>query len=181
MTTYIGNYKDHFDLDSLANTVKSTAGDRRVFDGSYFDMSTAGFSDVMDNWAKANYSLKSIEWFNYYSGVHFPQEISDRFGSLVNATPVKVWISNIRPGKCFPYHWDVDINTEKYVDGKMVRYQMFIEDYQLGHFFVMDDMTLTGYKQGDVYMWNDYREWHAGGNIGFTPKYIFNFLGISND
>jgi hypothetical protein len=42
----------------------------------------------------------------------------------------------------------------------------------------MDDVTMTGYKAGDVFQWHDYREWHAGGNVGFRDKYIFNFLGI---
>jgi hypothetical protein len=181
MTAYIGNYKEHFDFETLVNTVKSCEGDRRVFDGSYFDMTKPGFGEIMNNWSEAKYDLASIEWYNFYSGVHFSKDVGEKFESLFNATAIKVWISNIRPGKCFPYHWDADTNTEKYIEGKMVRYQMFIEDYKLGHFFVMSDTTLTGYKQGDVYKWDDYKEWHAGGNIGFTPKFIFNFLGIKND
>lgn len=181
MTKYVGNFYSSFDLPALTNTVENIEGDRRVFDGSYFDMSKPGFSNILENWTKAEYDLNSIEWFNFYSGVHFENSISEHFGSLFNAKPIKVWISKILPGKCFPYHWDADTNTSSYIEGKMVRYQMFIEDYKLGHFFVMDDVTLTGYKAGDVYLWDDYRVWHAGGNIGLEPKYIFNFLGINND
>jgi hypothetical protein len=181
MTIYTGNFKNDIELVNLLEEVKSSNGDRRVFVDSYFDMTKPGFNIIMDNWQKAGYELSAIEWFNYYSGTQFNESHTTKFGELINAKPVKVWVSEIRPGKCFPYHWDADTNTDSYVEGKMVRYQMFLEDYKPGHYFVMDDCTLTGYKAGDVYMWDDYRVWHAGGNMGFSTKYIFNFLGISLD
>jgi hypothetical protein len=178
MTLYLGNFQNQIDITQILSEIKNSKGDRRVFDGSYFDMTKPGFDIILDNWKKSDYQLSMIEWFNYYSGIHFNKIHSELFGSIFNAEPIKVWISEIRPGKCFPYHWDADYDTKKYIEDKMVRYQMFIEDYKIGHFFVLDDITLVGYKSGDVYKWKDYRVWHAGGNIGFESKFIFNFLGI---
>jgi len=177
MTTYIGNFANLINIDDLLQEVKSSNGDRRIFEDSYFDVTKPGFSDIMNNWRQADYKMNHIEWFNYYNGVQFSNSYTEKFAAAVNATPVKVWISEIHPGKCFPYHWDVDLDTSNYEEGKMVRYQMMMHDYILGHFFVLEDKTFTGYKKGDVYMWNDYREWHAGGNISFTKKYMYNFLG----
>jgi len=181
MTKYIGNFSEQLKIKNLLATVKETTGDRRTFEGTYFDLSKPGFTEIMDNWSKAEYNLSSIEWFNYYSGIQFSKSYASEFGNLVNAEPVKVWISEIKSGKCFPYHWDVDTDTSMYVEEKMVRYQMMLEDYVLGHFFVLDDITLTGYKMGDVYQWDNYKDWHGGGNISFTNKYTFNFLGKHND
>lgn len=180
MTKFIGNYSKDIDLSAIITEVKSSAGDKRVFDGSYFDMSKGGFKEIMDQWLAAGYDMGSIEWFNYYSGQQFNASHTDKFGQLFNAIPVKVWVSEIRPGKCFPKHWDADSDTSEYVEGKMVRYQMFLEDYKIGHYFLLEDLTLVGYKAGDVFQWQDYKEWHAGGNIGFEPKFIFNFLGFAN-
>ena len=181
MTVYIGNFSESINLDQLVKEVKQNKGDRRTFQDSYFDTSINEFNNILTNWNDAEYDISCIEWFNYYNGVQFSTEYTKIFSSLVNATPVKVWVSEILPGKCFPYHWDVDTNTSLYVGNKMVRYQMMVEDCVLGHYFVLDDVTLTGYKKGDVYKWNDYKEWHGGGNISFVNKYIYNFLGISND
>lgn len=181
MAEYLGNYKNSFDLKALLDTVNSKNGDKRTFSGETIPINEPGFNEICQNWIDAGYNFDAIEWYNYYLGKDFSEEIGDSFGKIFNARPVKVWISKITPGKLFPIHWDVDKNTVRFVDNKMARYQMFIDDYHHGHFFVMDDATLTGYAAGDVYKWNDYREWHAGGNIGFLDKFIFNFLGISND
>jgi len=178
---YQKNIANLIDTKGLLRTIKSAEGDRRSYDPEFFNLAVEGFKEVSDNWANAKYDPSSIEWFNYYSGVHFSNGFTKEFASMFNAEPIKVWVSEIRPGKCFPYHWDVDTDTSKYVEGKMVRYHMHLDDYKFGHFFVLENEYLSGYKAGDVYRWSDYRVWHGGGNIGETPKYIFNFLGIDND
>lgn len=175
------NVSDIVDTKTLLETVKQATGDHRTFDESFFDLDYAGFKEVSDNWTKAGYDESSIEWFNYYSGVHFDESYTSKFAEAVNATPVKVWVSEIKPGKCFPYHWDVDKDTSRYVEGKMVRYHMYLDEYKFGHFFILENDYLSGHAAGDTFKWRDYRVWHAGGNIGAEPKYIFNFLGIQND
>lgn len=177
MTQYIGNFSEFIDLNKLIEEVKQSSGDRRTAQESYFDKNVADFNEILNNWKNAEYDVSCIEWFNYYNGVQFSTEHTNIFSSLINAEPIKVWVSEILPGKCFPYHWDVDVNTSTYIENKMVRYQMMLEDCVLGHYFVLDDITLTGYKKGDVYKWNDYKAWHGGGNISFVNKYIYNFLG----
>lgn len=181
MTQYLGNYKSQFNLDEILDEIKSSSGDQRTVSKETIPINDSGFAEIVQNWIDAGYNFEAIEWFNYYSETHFSKKFTDKFGLCFNAKPIKVWISKLRPGKIFPIHWDIDKNTSNFIDNKMVRYQMFLEDYHHGHFFVMDDATLTGYKSGDVYKWRDYREWHAGGNIGFVDKYIFNFLGIEYD
>lgn len=178
---YITNVKDIFDLETLYKQIQSSNGDFRSFEDKYFDFKDEDFAEIAENWKNAGYEKSSIEWYNYYSGEHFLQEFAEKFSEIFNAKPVKVWVSKINPGKCFPYHWDADKDKSRYVEGKMVRYHMHIKDYSFGHFFILEDEYISGYTAGDVYKWKDHTVWHAGGNIGAEPKYIFNFLGVIND
>lgn len=176
---YVDNFNDRLDIKSFFEHVAAQEGDRRSFEKQFFDLDSPGFVEIADSWNTAGIQPSSVEWFNYYSGVHFDEEFTNQFADLVGAIPVKVWVSKILPGKFFPRHIDVDYDTEKYVEGKMVRYHMHITNHSFGHFFVLEDLYIAGYKPGDVYQWRDYRVWHAGGNVGQVPKYNFNFLGIA--
>lgn len=177
MAEYITSVADRIDCDQLLDTVYHLDGHRRTFDKSFFDISDSKFGNIGNLWERANYNTNSIEWFNYYSGSDFPEQYSIDFGNLFNADPVKVWISKINPGKCFPIHWDADYNEEQYSGKTLVRYQMFLKDYEFGHIFILEDVPILGYGKGDVWKWRNHTVWHGGVNIGFKPKYIFNFLG----
>jgi hypothetical protein len=177
MAQYIDNISDRLDCNLLLETISSTSGDRRTFDPNFFDIADPKFGTIGDLWNRAGYDVNSIEWFNYYSGKDFPEQYSLDFGNLFNADPIKVWISKIRPGRCFPRHWDADYKEDQYKGKQLVRYQMFLKDYEFGHIFILEDTPILAHKQGDVWRWRNHLVWHGGANIGFKPKYIFNFLG----
>jgi hypothetical protein len=171
------NISDKFDCDELLSIVKDQPGDCRTFDPSFFDLNDKKFGSIGDLWNRAKYENSSIEWFNYYSEKDFPEQFSKDFGDLFNADPIKVWISRINPGKCFPRHWDADYKEDQYTGKELVRYQMFLKDYEFGHIFILEDIPILDQKKGNVWKWRNHLVWHGGANIGFEPKFIFNFLG----
>lgn len=177
MAFYVGNISDKIDCDTLLSTVKDFEGDKRTFDLNFFNLDDPKFGQIGDLWKRAKYENTSIEWFNYYSGKDFPEDYAIQFGNIFNADPVKVWISRIMPGKCFPRHWDADYEEINYEGKQLVRYQLFLRDYQFGHIFILEDTPIIDQKQGDVWQWRNHLVWHGGANIGFENKYIFNFLG----
>ena len=179
MTTYMGNFADKFDCDILLSIAKNNEGDKRTFDPEFFDINDPKFGQIGDLWNRAGYENDSIEWFNYYSGKDFSENYANQFGDLFNADPIKVWISRIRPGRCFPRHWDADYKEDQYQGKDLVRYQMFLKDYEFGHIFILEDTPILAQKKGDVWKWRNHLVWHGGANIGFENKFIFNFLGAS--
>lgn len=177
MSMYINNVSDKINCNLLLDTVNQSLGDRRTIDQALFDLTNPKFNSIMDLWKRAGYQSNSIEWFNYYSGTHFPEQYAIDFGNLFNSNPIKVWISKIYPGRCFPRHWDADYNEDQYTGKQLVRYQMFLEDYKFGHVFILENTPIVAHNQGDVWKWRNHLVWHGGANIGFKPKYIFNYLG----
>lgn len=177
MSFYIDNWKAVFNIQDLMKSVNQCDGDRRTFNKDFFDLSDPGMQEIKNLWESVGYEESSIEWYNYYAGIHFDQLFADKFAEQVNAESLKVWVSKILPGKFFPRHWDVDTDTSKYQDKDIVRYHMHLKDYEFGHFFVLEDEYIAYHNSGDVYKWKNHKVWHAGGNIGITPKFIFNFVG----
>jgi hypothetical protein len=47
---------------------------------------------------------------------------------------------------------------------------MPLQDFQVGHIFLYGETMISGYKSGDVYMFNDERDVHGAANIGHTPR-----------
>jgi hypothetical protein len=175
---FVKNISNIFDCNVLLNQIKDMQGSRRSYDAQYFNVSCKDLSIIFDLWKRSNYFSEDIEWYNYYSGKDFDSIFSDIFSNEFNASPLKVWVSKIMPGKCFPRHWDVDEIEYNINDDQFLRYQLFLSEYKFGHVFILENNIITNQQSGDVWKWRNHRIWHGGVNLGFEPKYIFNYLGI---
>ena len=77
------------------------------------------------------------------------------------------WFVKLYPGEFQIMH--IDPHT---VDVKnLVRYTIFLQDWEPGHIFVWDDKYLSNYKAGDMYEWSDPMTLHAPANIGYNTRY----------
>jgi len=77
------------------------------------------------------------------------------------------WFIKLNPGEFQCMH--VDAHT---LDVKnLVRYTIFLQDWEPGHIFVLDDNYVSNYKAGDAYEWSDPLSIHGPANIGFNPRY----------
>ncbi len=54
------------------------------------------------------YDEHTVEYRHYQSGIHFHKNYELVIGMAVNAKPLMCWVSEIRPGKCTPWHWDIN-------------------------------------------------------------------------
>jgi hypothetical protein len=164
---------DHNTVTSVVDRSEAeAAGDQELLQS---------YRDVIGNWEKAGYDLKQIEWYDYYPGKHFDYSIQEKFEELVGAKPLRVFVSEVWPGKMVPYHWDIeDFEAEWVKLGEMVRYVCFMQEQEPGHLFMLDEEIMYGMPKHSIYQWHSRKNWHAGANCGFKPYYLFHYLGYKS-
>jgi hypothetical protein len=138
---------------------------------------TTEYGIMRQNLIDADYNFSAVEWNNFISGKHFPDNINLEFGKIVNQTVSKSWISQVRPGRCAPYHQDMDDADSSYLKlGKITRYSVFIQQPQFGQGMIVGDTCLYNQTYGFIFKWPDYRDYHAAFNVGLHTQYLFHAM-----
>jgi hypothetical protein len=177
---YSGNISQVVDCDNLINTIKQH--DVLPMHGHMdLDKDNPCYTEYKrqtDMLKHAGYTEDSVEYRHYSSGKHFSKDIEIAISKYVNCNPLMCWISEIRPGKCTPWHNDInpwEIQHKKL--GTLVRYISFISKPQFGHIFVTDSNSYYNELQGNIYQYPDIYTFHAGANVGLVPKYVLTLTG----
>jgi hypothetical protein len=128
--------------------------------------------------SSVGYDDTTVEYRHYQSEKHFDKKWAMRIAEIVGATPLMCWVSEIRPGKCTPWHWDINPweNEHKQL-GTLIRYFCFVSAPAPGHVFVTESDCYYNEPQGSIYQYEDIHAWHAGSNVGIKPKYLLTFTG----
>lgn len=180
MKIYIGNCQDFFDCEDLINEaskheVPTSHGHMELDPDNPFYKDYVQQTEML---RLAGYDESTVEYRHYHSGRHFDEQYVDIIGKIVQATPLMCWLSEIRPGKCTPWHWDINPWEEEHKRlGELVRYFIFVSKPQPGHIFLTEDDAYYMEPQGAIYKYADIHSWHAGGNLGITPKFLMTFIG----
>lgn len=126
----------------------------------------------------AGYNEHTVEYRHYQSGTHFHKNYSTAIGAVVGAAPLMCWVSEIRPGKCTPWHWDINPWEQEHEKlGNLVRYFCFLSRPAPGHIFVTEHDAYYNEPQGTIYQYDHIHAWHAGTNVGLVPKFLLTFTG----
>jgi hypothetical protein len=180
MKTLIGNCEAVFNCDDLLteiskHCVEPSHGHMELGMDNYYYVDYQKQTQTLKN---AGYDSTTVEYRHYQAGKHFDIKYQDLFGRLVSAEPLMCWISEIRPGKCTPWHWDINPWEKEHEKlGSLVRYFCFLSKPAAGHVFLVEDECYYMEKQGSVYQYNDIHAWHAGANVGLMPKFLLTFTG----
>lgn len=135
-----------------------------------------GFFDKFENtnhiqWRIIGNREIDTDWSNLY------QRLENYFSVY------KIWISQIPPGCCIPQHLD-SINS--FIDeykiqqsdiSNIKRLTILPEDIKPWHHLWYGNDIITKSFAGDVYKFN-FWEPHGGSNLGPTPKYTIQVMGI---
>lgn len=78
------------------------------------------------------------------------------------------WITKMLPGNFMPMHVDPHTLYEK----NSKRYWIPLQDWQPGHIFMYEDLVITNYKKGDVWIYDNSTALHGAANIGFDPRVV---------
>lgn len=131
---------------------------------------------------KAGYTQNdSIEFIHYYPETHFGNWFIDLFEKQVNARHLLSFVSEIHPGKCAPWHWDINPWLNDYPEGDIRRYVCFIDKPKPGQAFMLEDRCFYMEEQGSIYAYPSLTSCHAGFNAGLETKFLFTFTGIKNN
>lgn len=186
MPKYFGSTQGIIDWDPIVKICEQcTTGDKNTV-VSVVDRSEAeaegpllqSYRGIIDTWTEAGYDLKDIYWHDYYPGEHFDIEIQTKFADLVNADPLRVFVSDVAPGRNVPYHWDVEDKEEEWLaQGDLKRWVCFIDKPRWGNVLILEDECFYNVEQGEIWEWDNYRSHHAGTVLGQHHQYLFHFLG----
>ena len=189
MTIYLGNTGDRIDWDAVIQSCREQGEPDVNTVTSVVDRSEAAFGedqkllgsyhDVIGRWRNAGYNLADICWYDYYPGHHFPLEVQTTFAEIIGAQPLRVFISEVLPGKIVPYHWDVEDKEDEWLEkyGMLYRYVCCIDKPRPASVLAFDKEALYFNKQGDIFQWDSYKDYHSAANGGEFPQYYFHFLG----
>lgn len=186
---YLGNTGNKIDWDNIIKLCQARSdGDKNTVT-SVVDRSEAtaigdeklleSYRGVIGIWEKAGYNLEEIYWYDYYPGVHFPQEVCDIFSDIVQAKPLRVFVSEVFPGCIVPYHWDIEDKEDEWLSqyGILHRYICCIDKPRMGSVLTFDKEYLYCNEQGSIYKWDHYKDYHSAANSSEYKQYYFHFLG----
>jgi hypothetical protein len=177
MKNLIGNNSDKIPWTNIIRNLGE--GKSKTLDNPDHLYDEKGFSEILSLWKTAGYyENNSAQWINYYPGTNFDDEITRLFSNFVGVDSVRSWISRVNPGRTAPWHWDADDNISEYEEkGELVRFSCHIGDSEPGHIFILENDIFHHENSGNTYKWDKWNQWHAGINLGWNAKYMYNFLG----
>jgi len=86
-----------------------------------------------------------------------------------------------RPGQTLPLHVDkffyIKQKLNKNLHKNIIRFILFLEDWDTGHILQVGNTILSHWKAGDTFVWHPDRV-HLGANVGIAPKWTCNITGI---
>lgn len=127
----------------------------------------------VDMLSRAGYDDHTVEYRHYKSNEHFSDIYMHSLSQQLNVTPLMCWVSETRPGKCVPWHWDINPWEKEHARlGEVVRFLCFLSKPLPGHVFVTEQDAYYMEEQGSIYQYADAHSWHAGSNVGLEPKFL---------
>jgi len=93
-------------------------------------------------------------------------------------------IYRMKPGCALPKHSDLYLRFRKLhnVDdfSKIRRAIVFLDDWQSGHYFDIDDTPILQWKAGEMVIWESDVP-HCAANVGVTNRYTLQITGLATD
>lgn len=179
MLKLYGNINSLIDCDFLikqcmTHTVETYVGHmEQPKDSLYYDEYIKQHTAALE----AGYN-ESVEFRHYYPVLHFSESVTKEFEKFTNTKHLLSFVSEIRPGKCAPWHSDINPWLDDYPNGEFVRYVCFIDKPKHGQAFMIEDTCFYLEEQGNVYQYPSLDSFHAGFNAGLETKFLYTYTGI---
>jgi hypothetical protein len=174
----MNNLISDINWEDVVSSINMSKGEVRTIGQSFYQNNNGEFDHIINLWNQAGYTSNKVEWLNFYPEKHFDKNVEQHFSLQVNCTPVRSWISCVRPGKSAPWHQDIDDNLESYNKlGKLKRFTCFINEPYYGQVFMLEKKCFYMEPKGKIIVWDDYLNWHGASNCGFENAFLYHFLG----
>lgn len=134
-----------------------------------------------------NQNLQYIEWGYLPENTTYGQTFDVGTNILAFAETLfprsSVSVIKQLPGNTIPGHSDTfytfcrQYNVESQ---DVIRVNIFLEDWQSGHYFEINNNPILQWRKGDAIIIN-HEELHLSGNMGSTPKYTMQVTGVKDE
>lgn len=136
------------------------------------------FEEQNIRYFKAGYTTENSKYLQCFD---FGEEIHKFCRTLFPRYSVSIMKQS--PGQTLPIHEDTFYKFAKTHDADpyaCCRVNIFLEDWQSGHYFEINENPILHWKRGDaIIILRD--EPHLSGNMGMTTKYTMQVTGVRNE
>ena len=140
-TTFLGNISDIFDCEKLISQAIQHCGETHTghlpLPEDHPEYQNFIIQDRLSK--QAGYDTNgAMEFRHFKPAKHFDNEFVDIFADYVKATPLVVFVSEIKPGRMAPWHFDIDPNEqENKKKGNLIRFHLHLSKPENGHVFIV--------------------------------------------
>lgn len=136
--------------------------------------------DSLLRWRSLGYTQSKFTGDMYDMRFEEP-EWMDKFREFLPWNHFSWSIYKMTPGCTLPQHSDLYVRFRKLHNiedpSKIRRAVVFLNDWQSGHYFDVNNVPLLQWKAGDGVMWeNDVP--HSAANVGITDRYTLQITGV---
>ena len=157
---YVGNFVDWID-QSWIDEIKSNDG--WILPRDLLKKNPqVQLNEDEKKWFDSGYKLDSTLMSVFYKG-----DCSFNIKPPFSSHSWDWWIVKMMPGQFIPIHSDMAMATRNNTKSFWMPWQ----DWEPGHVFMYEDMSVLKYKKGDVFE-DDSSIPHCAVNIGVTPRII---------
>lgn len=108
----------------------------------------------------------------------------ETLGAMLNMRIETIATIRQRPGQVLPWHNDhfykIIENNPEVDKTRIVRANIFMEDWKTGHILQIDNEVISNWKKGYGFIWSS-GVYHLSGNLGLEDKYTMQISGILLD
>jgi hypothetical protein len=135
----------------------------------------------ISSFKKWGYKKDQTQFYQYFS-----DEFPNIFKRFINFSKLDFATGSIikqYPGNILPWHYDTHVTFKSKIkdlkNKEIIRYMIFLTDWNWGHYFAVGNSVIHQWKKGDVITWKNHMH-HCGSNAGMIPKMTMNITGIVN-
>jgi len=151
----------------------------------YTQMNNVSFENRSIEFEQQNKKYLDAGYTNHNSEYFQTFEVGNDVKDFCNSVFPRYSVSIIqqRPGQTLPLHDDTFymFAHQNNLDANMcIRINIFLEDWQSGHYFEINDIPVLHWKRGDAII-IERDELHLSGNMGLETKYTMQVTGVKNE
>jgi hypothetical protein len=117
------------------------------------------------------YDMSATEW-HIFESKDLVDKLHPRI-NLITSTQNRIhwWITKMQEGETMALH--IDPPT---IDATCKRFWVPLQDYQMGHIFIIGGDLIKDYKAGDVFIFDNADDLHGAANITDTPRFALQII-----
>lgn len=117
------------------------------------------------------YDMSNTEW-HIFDNNDTPSELQPKIKEIVSdISNTHWWITKMLEGETMSVHRDPST-----INNRCNRFWVPLQDYEMGHIFLIGADLIKDYKAGDVFIFDNADDLHGAANITDTPRFALQII-----